>query len=295
MIEEEKPLKCMSKNRILKNLNVTCLGFFFLFCAFQSNATLKTTINKQGSMSQSVIYIAQAFSALLFPKLMITKLGCKYTYILSIVTHIPFMISNYFGDFLSQFLTSIFLGLGGATLWSSACTYINEICSLYSSQNEEPVDFVTTRFFGIFFMIFQISQLCGNLVTFLILRSINSENTNKTAEEEIGNGSVTCGINFCGEMKYQLSLLTNERRFILITVYLVFTVLSVIVVALFLDQLQRNNAEKDSNILFSKLSATLKHMRKPNQILMVPITIFMGMEQAFILSDYAEVSYFICV
>lgn len=286
---EEKQAKCMSKCRIMKNLLIICLGFFFLFCAFQSHATLQTTINRQGSMSQSVVYAAFAVSSLLFPKLLISKLGCKYTLFLSIVTYIPFMVSNYYRDFLSQLLTSILLGLGGATLWSSACTYINEISGLYSSQSYDPVDVITTRFFGIFFMIFQNSQIWGNLVSFFILKSIDSVSTDGAPTTATVNTNEVCGIDFCGEINQQLGLMTDERRFILITVYLGFTVLAALIIFLFLDRIQRSDSDEGSSIICSKLTATLKHLRKPNQILIIPITIFMGVEQAFILSDYSQV------
>lgn len=290
-LEEQQP-KCMSRCRIMKNLVITCLGFFLLFSAFQSYASLLTTINQQGSTSQSVIYAAFAVSSLLFPKLLISKLGCKYTMLVSIASYIPFMVSNYYREFLPQFLTSMLLGLGGATLWSSACTYINEISALYSSQGTEPVDLITTRFFGIFFMIFQNSQIWGNLVSFYVLRTADNDvkvvTTGGLPAVPGVNITATCGINFCGEISESLSQLPDQRRFMLITVYLVFTVLSAVVIAFFLDQLHRSSSEKESNVLFSRLTATLKHLRKPNQILMVPITIFMGVEQAFILSDYSQ-------
>lgn len=282
----------MSQWRILKNLLVTCLGFLFLFSAFQSLSSLQTTINRQGSMSQSLIYGSFALSSLLLPKLMITKLGCKTTLVLSMLAYIPFMVSNYYRDFLSQLFTSILLGVGGATLWSSACTYVNEISLLYSSQVSDTSEVVTTRFFGIFFMIFQNSQIWGNLVTFYVLKpSYNDTSEKKVSsypEVTPDNVSVPCGANFCGGIGPSEFSMSEERRFLLITVYLIFTVFSAVILFFFLDPLQRNDSKADSNVIFAKLTATVKHLRKPEQLLLIPLTVFQGFEQAFVLSDFSQ-------
>jgi hypothetical protein len=37
------------------------------------------------------------------------------------------------------------------------------------------------------------------------------------------------------------------------------------------------------------LAATASHLRKPNQQLLIPITIWIGMEQAFIGADFTQV------
>ena len=39
------------------------------------------------------------------------------------------------------------------------------------------------------------------------------------------------------------------------------------------------------------LSATLNQCKKPNQQLLIPITVWIGMEQAFIGADFTQVSY----
>lgn len=226
---------------------------------------------------------------------MITKLGCKTTLVISMLAYIPFMVSNYFSDFLSQLFTSILLGVGGATLWSSACTYINEISVLYSSHVSDTVEVVTTRFFGIFFMIFQNSQIWGNLVTFYVLKPSYNETLETKPSTfsdvvfiEPSNVTVPCGAKFCGGVSRSEFYFSEEKRFLLITVYLVFTVMSAVILFIFLDPLQRSETKTEGNVILSKLTATIKHLRKPDQILLVPLTVFQGFEQAFVLSDFSQ-------
>ena len=126
-------------------------------------------------------------------------------------------------------------------------------------------------------------------MSFFVLKSIDSVNTDNAATTVAVNTNEVCGIDFCGEINQQLGLMTNERRFILITVYLGFTVMAAMIIFVFLDRLKRHDSDEGSSIICSKLTATLKHLRKPHQILMIPITIYMGVEQAFILSDYSQV------
>ncbi|GIY82080.1 hypothetical protein CEXT_75301 [Caerostris extrusa] len=65
-------------------------GFFLLFTSYKSLANLQSTLNIEddvGIVSQSVIYVSLIISSLLLPKLIIRKLGCKWTLILSTFTY----------------------------------------------------------------------------------------------------------------------------------------------------------------------------------------------------------------
>lgn len=106
---------------------------------------------------------------------------------------------------------------------------------------------VIVKFFGIFFLFFQSSSIWGNLISSVVL-SLKAENVTVQTENEVDLS--TCGINYCPAAA---SVQTNEsdskaieespgpdyRLYILAGVYLTCSILSAIVVALFVDPLSK--------------------------------------------------------
>ncbi|GIY05250.1 protein unc-93 homolog A [Caerostris extrusa] len=294
----------MSRIRILKNLIILCLGFFLLFTSYQSLANLQSTLNIEGDIgivSQSVIYVSLIISSLLLPKLIIRKLGCKWTLVLSTLTYTPYIAANFYPSMSTLVPTAVLIGLGAAPLWSAKCTYLNEISVLYAGQTSETADVVTARFFGIFFMIFQNTQIWGNLVSFLVLKpglpvgEDGGEFSNVTSlaifafndSSETSVADVVCGIDFCSGINENLLPPSIEKRYMLTGIFVVLSILAAVATALFLDPIHQKK-EDDEEGLVSRIAATIKHLKKPNQILLVPITIFSGIEQAFILGDFSK-------
>ena len=88
----------------------------------------------------------------------------------------------------------MYLGFGAAPLWSSKCAYLTTTAIAYSQNNNQEQDAVITRFFGIFFMIFQSAQVWGNLISSAVLqRSDKSTNASGYDVSEV------CGANDCGQ------------------------------------------------------------------------------------------------
>lgn len=77
-------------------------------------------------------------------------------------------------------------------------------------------------------------------------------------------------------------------------IYLSCIVAAVCIIAFFLDPLKRyGEKRKGSNSAaelsgLQLLSATFRQMKKPNLQLLIPITVFIGMEQAFIGADFTQ-------
>ena len=54
---------------------------------------------------------------------------------------------------------------------------------------------------------------------------------------------------------------------------------------------RENEKEKKSGVQL--LVATFKHMRKPYQLLIIPLTFWSGVEQGFFAADFTAVSFFV--
>ena len=80
----------------------------------------------------------------------------------------------------------------------------------------------------------------------------------------------------------------------MVGVYIAFAVLGVILMVVFVDELpynvnQQGSIEKTKDEVQSLLLATLNHMRRVNQLLLIPVTLFSGLEQGFIGAEFNEV------
>ncbi|KFM59432.1 Protein unc-93-like protein, partial [Stegodyphus mimosarum] len=130
----QAPKGITSKAQIIKNLLILSSGFLLLFTAYDGLSNLQSTINREqgiGVTSQATVYVSFCISALLFPKYVIQKIGCKNTITLSMLTYVPYISSNFYPHWILMIPSSILTGLGASLLWGAQCTYLNEIAKLY--------------------------------------------------------------------------------------------------------------------------------------------------------------------
>lgn len=286
----------MLKKGIFKNLFVLFFGFMLLFSAFMALANLQSTMNNAGSigvLSQSAIYGAMIAGGLLLPKLVIKKLGCKWTTTVSALTYIPYMVANLYPAKSTLLPTSLILGVGASLLWTSYSTYINQLGFQDGAGDIEKAALSTTKFFGISQMAFATTQIWGNLVSFYVIRSNeittgNQSISNYSVDDKV---SVSCGAKFCGDVSGMQLDVSMEQRYLLIGIYCSLSVVSVVMFAIFLDPLksQKENENTKGEIL-KKLTATFRQMKNIDQLLIAILTIYSGLQQGFLFSDYSQVS-----
>ncbi|KAG8180134.1 hypothetical protein JTE90_027087 [Oedothorax gibbosus] len=124
-----------SKTRILKNVGVVSAGFSILFTSYDGLASLQSTVNAEGNVgvvSQASLYVCFALSALILPKLVITRLGVKVTLVLSMLSYVPYVASNFYPKWSVMMPTSVLIGLGASLLWGSLANYLNDASRMYA-------------------------------------------------------------------------------------------------------------------------------------------------------------------
>ncbi|KAK7500311.1 hypothetical protein BaRGS_00008534 [Batillaria attramentaria] len=289
----------MTKRQMFKNVLVLSLGFLFLFTAYQSMANLQTSLNKEdgvGAWSLSAIYVALIVSSMFLPKFVIARLGCKWTIPACMFGYALYMGANFYAVIWLMTVTGVILGIGAAPLWSAKCTYLTQIGVWYAKMTKQSEDAIINRFFGFFFMMFQTSQIWGNLISSEVFSSKpdNSSDVINRTESELA----ICGANFCPSYAINNPSFDQpkEKVYILCGIYLACAVLGFIVISLFLDPitLDQETSAADRHLSPRLLIATFKHLvASPAQMLLVPITVYSGVEQAFIGGDYTK-SYISC-
>lgn len=293
VIEEDKLAqlpkdeKRQRKRSILKNLLVLSFGFLLLFTAFQSLSNLQSSINSDkglGTASLSVIYGALVVSCMFVPTFMIKLLTLKYTLIVSMLMYSSYFAANFYPAWSTLIPTSILLGLGGAPLWTSKCSYLTHVSIEYAQLTGNQVEVIVSRFFGIFFMIFQSGQVWGNLIAYKVLQPEEDSSVNTSLLSQ-------CGSNFCfvesAENNTNLKRPPDSKVYLLCGIYTGCALLAALFIFIFLDPLKKSE-DKKGKPSFGLLIETIRHLRNPHQLLLVPLTIFSGLEQAYIIGDFTQ-------
>lgn len=288
------------KWRILKNIAAVSAAFMVQFTAFQGTANLQSSINAAdglGTVSLSSIYAALVVSCIFVPTFLIKRLTVKWTLCLSMLCYAPYIGAQFYPAFYTLVPAGVIVGLGAAPMWTSKATYLTQAGSVYAKLTDQPVDGIIVRFFGFFFLAWQTAELWGNLISSLVFSSgvhsggnASTDNNSKTL--------LSCGANFCmiggGHHDNQnLHRPPDSEIYEISAIYFACVIVAVLMVALLVDPLSRygeKQRKSDTRELtgIQLLSATTYQMKKPNQQLLIPITLWIGMEQAFIGADYTQ-------
>ncbi|KAK4316099.1 hypothetical protein Pmani_012743 [Petrolisthes manimaculis] len=291
LTEEEK----LEKFRILKNVIIISIAFMFLFTSFNSMANLQSSINKvEGTAALSTLYTALVVSCAFVPTWMIKKFKAKWTLCFSMLCYSTYIAAQFYPRVWTLVPTSIILGLGAAPMWSAKCTYLTQVGSKYADIVGENAEVIIVRFFGIFFLFFQSTQVWGNLISSAVL----SQGVEEDVELDEA-ALMKCGVNFCphshtssGDSNHtNLATPPMSKIYTMASIYLVCSVLSSIIIAFLVDPLTRFGEDERTGSSTGKsgcelLVATFSHMRHPYQLLVIPLTMWSGVEQAFLGADF---------
>lgn len=286
------------KWRILKNVSAVSFAFMIQFTAFQGTANLQSSINAKdglGTVSLSAIYAALVVSCIFVPTFLIKRLTVKWTLCLSMLCYAPYIGSQFYPRFYTLVPAGVVLGIGAAPMWASKATYLTQVAGVYAKLTDQAVDGIIVRFFGFFFLAWQTAELWGNLISSLVLSNPHGGPVSS------GNDSVltdfdTCGANFCvvnTNGNENLARPNDSEIYEISGIYLACIIVAVLLIAVLVDPLSRYGEKQRRNsgvelTGIQLLSATAYQLKKPYQQLLIPMTIWIGMEQAFIGADFTQ-------
>ncbi|XP_015673950.1 protein unc-93 homolog A [Protobothrops mucrosquamatus] len=281
----------------LKNVIVISFGFTFLFTAYGGLQNLQSSLHSEeglGVASLSVIYAALILSSMFLPSVIIKKFGCKWTIVGSMCCYITFSLGNFYASWFTLIPTSMILGLGAAPLWSAKCTYLTVAGNLYAQKVGKIGKYIVTQYFGIFFMIYRSSGIWGNLIASLVFDQTPNK-VNLTEADVVCCGTGSCMVNTTDRTVTSKGP-SNTLIYTLMGIYTASEILAVLLVTVFLDQISTNQAESEEKTVSSFGSTfleTFQHLKDKRQCLLIPLTMYSGLEQGFLAGDYNK-SYVTC-
>lgn len=211
----------------------------------------------------------------------------------------PYIASQFYPRFYTLIPAGILVGLGAAPMWASKATYLTQLGQVYAKLTEQSVEAIIVRFFGFFFLAWQSAELWGNLISSLVLSSGahghgGAGSSGNYSEEDFD----LCGANFCVAEVHDSANLQrppDDEIFEISIIYLSCIVVAVAIIGIFMDPLSRYGERRRGSISAQEtsgiqlLAATFRQLKKPNQQLLIPLTVFIGMEQALIGADFTQV------
>jgi len=84
--------------------------------------------------------------------------------------YLLFIAANIYPKWYFLLPSAAIVGIGAGPLWTAKCTYLTDLAGFFSTLTNESNEVVVNRFFGIFFSMFQMSQIIGNLISSTILK-----------------------------------------------------------------------------------------------------------------------------
>lgn len=79
----------------------------------------------------------------------------------------PFILAQFYPQIYTLIPAGLAVGFGGGPLWCAKCTYLTVVaealCILKGNNNK--TDALVVRFFGLFFIFYQMAQVWGNLIS----------------------------------------------------------------------------------------------------------------------------------
>ncbi|CAF1117677.1 unnamed protein product [Adineta steineri] len=310
-IDTETAPVVVKKWRIWKNLFVICIAWTLQFTAFNGISNLQSSLNAKGNVgmnSMAIIYAFLIFSSALLPNLMMSIFGMKWTIVIGQFGYLAFIAANLKPVPALMYPASVLVGLGGAVLWTSEGAYVTQIGMLHAESKGKKPETGVTQFFGIFFACFQTSQIWGNLISYLVLQPTSKS----TVKNEVSTGSVVqrifiknvtnltrkdyqCGAGFTEKEFHsdRSAPVSKNLAFTLCYIYIGLAIASIILIALLLDQ-RRSKTDSKSSIKaqlknsLHHVASTFKHLRHLNQILLIPFTLWSGLEQTYIGAQFTK-------
>nr|CAD7459596.1 unnamed protein product [Timema tahoe] len=286
------------ERKIIVNLMSVSVAFTILYGAFRSMANLQTSMHAEkglGSSSLAAIYASVVVSSLFLPAFLIRRLTVKWTMSLSMLGYSVFIAAQFYPRFYTLIPAGIVLGLCSAPMWISQATYVTHLAYVYSVVTKEKADMVIMRFYGIFFLFFETSQIWGNLVSSIVL-SYSKYKPLPPDSEYLKR----CGAEFCPQDKdkQHAHFLANhlkpapEDLYTLATIYIVCALSSSAFIAVNVDSLRKYGEHErrasSTHVSVKFYKATLTHMKHPYSILLIPLSVWCGVEHGFITADYTQ-------
>lgn len=270
-----------------KNVYAASISFMLVFSAFVGLQNLQSSLNRRlGTTSLALTYVFYLFIGFATPG-MVRLLKTKYSLLFGYICHTIYILSNFYPSFYTLVPSSIILGIGSGPVWAGLSTHLASVAVIVTPHTAETFNVLISKFTGLFFFIFQLTQILGNLVSSLVLFPYNSgENSTALVEVEM------MPIELCnyGEARG----ISSMQTYILLSIYVFFDLLGIALLVIVVDKLPEDNGvdkmkSKVKVYCTEPFVDLLRLLFSQNMLLLGPLSLYNGLELSFAYSSYTQV------
>lgn len=262
---------------------IVSLSFTFVFTAYVSIQNLQSSLNQEeglGVISLSCLYAFIIVSAILAPTV-IKFIGAKLAIIIPWVVHIIYTGTNFYPTFSTLIPSSVLMGIVSGFLWTSQSIYIATNGAAMSEASGEDLHTVLSKLNGMFFTMYETTQITGNLISSLVLK--------QGSYDDIENTTKVCGSQDCPLAANATKIIEPERNivYILLGIYLAFDVIGLLLTTFFLSPLPKTEWSQKQTTTNS-ITSCFFVLGDFKLLMLVPLIGFMAMEQAILWTDFTK-------
>lgn len=167
---------------------------------------------------------------------------------LAFFAYMPYIVAQFYPRFKTLIPAGLMVGFGGGPLWCAKCTYLSTVAEALTQVRGQKCqkDVYTVKFFGLFFIFYQMAQVWGNLISSSILSLARAEPTEAPASNSTEAADLVgklCGARFCPSVHTEVNpnLLPPEPSKIqlLNSIFLVCMAVAVMLIVFGVDSLNR--------------------------------------------------------
>ncbi|XP_033748453.1 protein unc-93 homolog A-like [Pecten maximus] len=268
-----------SKRDCYKVLAVISTIWMFTFTAYSGLQNLESSLNPEvGTYSLAALTGGGLVSCLLAPAIL-NYIGPKGALLISWVCLCVFIGGNYYPKNYILIPAAAIEGLSTGIMWTAQGIYVANAAMQFSEITGESFDSVLSRFFGIFCMAFQSTQIWGNLISSAVLQYGHKQ-------PPLPNITLVCGAEECPTNMSIPALPETTIIYILISIYMGLTIIGLFITLFFLRPLKKKtNQESIGKLLLSTVKLLGTDM---NMALLVPFSLYTGLEQVVMYAEYTK-------
>lgn len=288
-------LPCRNRDvrRAYRNVYGLSLSLFCLFSAFQSVQNLQSSVNSRGGLgviSLSLLYAAFVLSGIVTTSI-VRVLGTKYAIMGGMACHLFYIVCNYHATWYSLIPASFLIGFASGPFWAATSAHITQVAVKLAPIVRERQDFLISQFTGVIFLFSQVSHLPGNLASSLILLHA-SDSTNGSSSSSV----IAATMDECRNSTISSSYgqIKDTYWYILVSVFVLFDVIAIIILALLVDRLPSSepfcsSRAKCRRFIFEPSVSTIKMFLEWRLIFLGFMFVCSGLVQSFAYGVFAKV------
>lgn len=279
---------CIStKSKAYRNVIGTGVSFMMSLSAVVSLFSLQSSLNNTAGLGLASLSIFMAFFFIsgIFASTIIRILGTKYTLIFSYSLLGVYTIANFYPQWYTLVPAAVFGGLGFGPVFAASNVHVTTVAIRHASALNERTEHLVALFTGIQAMFFKISYIPGSLATAAILFSERLVNDSEVVQSPLRE---VCDND-------EASSLNPTYVYILLSVYVLFDIVAIVVCALLLDQMQEDACKRQTPgkvwklYLKKPLIATFKMFASWKMYMIIPMMVLDGYLASFALGTYYRV------